>query len=861
MMSFEQYISHPAETDDGEPTLLISDDGTSDEEGHLEVVARRMSEACRGQSLKTGDSAETAAKIIGLTHDFTKLSTWAQKHLRGQSFQQPERYRYHSFSSSLITLYCSDECFEEIGPSTTEIATMTVAQHHNTAAPPDPTDIAEKYGQVTNQVKARYDRVDEQFDDIDGHAAERADHIIDAATSGRGSWDGFRRWHEQMRDSTDGVHEYLLYFDKFREGPDRQDYYEDVLTLWTALKFADQTAACGLRDSELNSVLPNRADLEEHIEQLDDGDGILARLNELRNRAREAATERVTDIVDSGSVGLITLPTGFGKTYAGLSAGLRAAELSESRFVYVLPYTSILDQTAREIQSVFGVSPYSESFTLHHHLADTYTGLDDHHTDRDIGRSPGALHAESWRSGLTLTTTVQLFESLTAPTARQATRIPSLQDSVIVIDEPQAIPDDWWQIVPRLVEILVGTYDATVILMTATQPGIIKYGSDALNTQDLIDDTELYTSFLAEHPRVVYRLHPTIENGGEDAIQTVDYSDAGSAILNTADGRDVLSICNTRASAQALYKHVIEARDSEADPVELGPLLHGHVENFGELPTVAELRSAALNELRKRDTDTVYAFLSGDVRPDDRSLIIDALYTNKREDSNRPGPLLDDDCSVVLVSTSVVEAGVDISFDAVYRDYAPIPNIVQAGGRCNRSFGGGTGDVTIWQLGETEDASGIPSLIIHGGDGGDALPLLQVTGRVLRRHSTEGAIDETTMVSETVSDFYTELFKGPFEPGDETLSSAVDTNSISVLEGQRMINEIEAYDDVIACLTDGERQDILGGEMEMEIISTHAGAQVSTNPEGRHQEVTIGNSKYVVLDAGDGAYHPVFGVQ
>ncbi|SDD82976.1 DEAD/DEAH box helicase [Natrinema hispanicum] len=862
-MTFEQYISHPAKTDGGEPTLLIGDGGRFDDEGHLRTVADRMIEACRGQTLADGTPADPVAEVIGLTHDFAKLTCWAQKHLRNQPSQHSDEYRYHAFPSALVTLYCLLECRDEVGGYAAEVATLVVAGHHDTQSPPESSKLAENYGRTTAEVRETYERVDDQFEDISDEVPERADRIIRAATDGAGSWDDFREWHDDRTEPIGGAHDHLVYFAQMGKRDAEVGYYGDVVRLWTALKLADQTAASGIEESDLDGRLPDRDALDQHVDDLDEGEGVLADLNSLRDQARKDATENAEGLVESDDVGLITLPTGFGKTYAGLSAGLRAADLSDSRLVYALPYTSILDQTASEIQSVFGVSPYSKAFTLHHHLSNTYTGLGDHYTDADIGRSPGALHAESWLSGLTLTTTVQLFESLAAPTARQATRVPSLRESVVVIDEPQAIPEDWWRIVPALVELLVDAYDATVILMTATQPGLVKYGSDELTTRELTDDTAQYTDFLAAHPRVTYRLHDTVRTDLGDEYPTLDYPTAGGRMSEAAgDGRDVLAVCNTRASAEELYRYVTPMATGEEDePVELGRPLHDYVDETGELPSPVDLRRLALNAVAERDADTVYAFLSGDVRPDDRQLLIDTLYDDEAGDVDDPDPLLERDESVVLVSTSVVEAGVDVSFDTVFRDYAPIPNIVQSGGRCNRSFGGETGDVVVWRLAEPEDGNAIPSLVIHGGDGGDRLPLLRETGRVLRRHAEDGCIDESTMVSDTVGEFYESLFSGELDPGDERLSDAVASASMGELEGEHMIEEIESYEDVVACLTDRERADLLGGDLDAGDIGKHPGAQVNTDPDGWTEEVAVGNSRYLLVDARDASYHPVFGVR
>lgn len=861
-MFFAQYISHPGKTEDDTDTLLIGEDGRFDANSHLRTVADRMREASRGQTLADGTQADRVAEVVGLTHDFAKLTSWAQKHLRGQPFQQRDSYRYHAFPGALVTLYCLLECDDrEVGGHAAEVATLVVAGHHNIRSPPEPTQMAEQYGRKGHTEK--YKRVCEQFDDIGEHAAQQANRIIHEATGGTGSWEEFKQWHDNRTDPLGGNHDHLMYFARMGDRNTVDGYYADVVQLWTALKSADQTAASGIEDDDFRGVLPDYADLDRHVADLEEGTGVLAELNALRNQAKKEVEENIDALVESNDVGLITLPTGFGKTYAGLSAGLRAADINETRLVYVLPYTSILDQTASEIQSIFGVSPYSRAFSLHHHLSDTYTNLDHNYTDTDIGRQPGALHAESWRTGLTLTTTVQLFESLAAPTARQSTRVPSLNDAVVVVDEPQTIPEDWWQIVPKLVELLVDRYNATVILMTATQPGLVTYGSDKLDTRELTDETDQYTAFLAEHPRVSYRLHETVRRDLGDENATLGYQTAGRRVFEpTRDGSDVLSICNTRASARELYRCTLSAGENTGHPpVELGRLLHRQVSETGELPTAVQLRKRTLEATERRNSDTVYAFLSGDVRPDDRALLIDALYDDS-ETAEGIKPLLDSELSVALVSTSVVEAGVDISFDTVFRDYAPIPNIVQSGGRCNRSFDGNTGEVVIWRLAEPEDGWSVPSLGIHGASGGDDLPLLRATSRVLERHATEeNRINESTMVSDTVSDFYELLFKRGLNPGDEQLAEAVDKAAMSELADEHMITAIEDYEDVVACLTARERDELLTAELDVADIGEHPGAQINTDPTTWGRKVAIGSSRYLILDATSSPYHPVFGVK
>ncbi len=854
-MSFTQYISHPAETDDGEPTLLIGPNGqfSSAGSGHLLTVADQITTSVPDRELHDGSPAQTVARVIGLTHDIAKLTEWAQKHLREQPVQQSD-YHQHAIPSAIVTRYCLQQ-HKKVGEYATKVATVVVARHHNVSAPPKLPSISRNYGRDTLTVQKKYERINDQFQNINTNVPEMADEVISAATDGEGSWDDFYQWHTNQLASN-ARHGHIWYFAGIGRHTDAA-FYADLVQLWSALKFADQTAASGLTDDELEVTRPDVSKLESHINGLERGEGVLADLNNLRNDAQRKINSSINDVVTSDAVGTITLPTGFGKTYAGLSAGLSAADDIGSRLVYVLPYTSILDQTAQDIQNVFDITPYSETFSIHHHLADTYTNLTSAYIDSEIGRSPGALHAESWRSGLTLTTTVQLFESLTAPTARQATRLPALNDAVIVIDEPQTIPEEWWQLVPKLIELLVEVYDATVVLMTATQPGLVKYGSDTLTTTELTADPDKYTSFLADNPRVAYHLHESVRTDCD--ASTTGYPEAAHRIsTETADGDDALAICNTRASARRLYEELVPNRPSHDGVIELGMLLYDYVDETGTLPSVATLRERVYDIAADCDDPTVYSFLSGNIRPADRALLIDTLYADSVSGDTARDPLLESDLSITLISTSLIEAGVDISFDTVFRDFAPVPNIVQSGGRCNRAFKGDVGDVIIWEL-ESPDEGPTPTQLIYGTNGGEDLPLLAVTRNVLNTTATAGIIGEATMVSQTVDVFYERLFNR-YDPGDKDLVTALESAKIGDLEKEHMIDDLETYEDVIVCLTAAEQQAFIETQPEVATIKNHPEAQLSADPGPSAECMTIGHSKYYIIDGRSNAYHPVFGV-
>jgi CRISPR-associated endonuclease/helicase Cas3/CRISPR-associated endonuclease Cas3-HD len=832
-----------------------------------------------------GADFQTLAKIAGLTHDIAKATTWAQKHLRGIPLDCSEEYRYHGFPSALVTLFCT-ETHDTIETRDAVMTALVVAHHHKRSAPPDPTHSKQIFTADKQTVRNRYQIVEYQLRDISQHQGARAvanEILAEATALGRTeSWDDFLDWYDR---------EYIMetLADALTAHARGVAYYDDLIRLWSALKYADQLAASlgtelteqfenpdmpsesvwkTLQDSEQTAMRRAERDsdltperLEEFIEnELPDETGIKARLNELRNRARTHAMERVETLVEmEDSVGLVTLPTGFGKTFTGLATGLKACQLTGGNLVYALPYTSIIDQTATQIERVFDIDATDPSFTLHHHLSTTFSDLGDQYTDADIGRSVGAFHAESWRSKLTLTTTVQLFESLAAPTGRQATKFPALQGAVVILDEPQAIPERWWKLVVDLIRILAVEYDATVILMTATQPRLIEYGTGELKSTTLVGDDPVYVDFLTENPRVEYIVDESIDS----EVPPVEYQAAADRLgTSTIDGNDTLAVCNTRASAQELHEQTEAAlsRLTEGGVVKIGEVLNRKIAETGRSPSVDELRALVVDEARRATGTTapILAYLSGDIRPDDRQIIIDALY----EDNTETESLLASDHRVALISTSIVEAGVDISFDEVYRDVAPVPNIVQSGGRCNRSFGGTMGRVTVWTLAAPPDRDQLPSRVIHGSRGTEDLPLLHATNTVLRAESSR-SISEGRMVGEIVDRFYRHI-NTQYDPGSDTLADYVRDCEMDELANARMIEEIEDYEDIVICLTAAERR--AAGMADSTTISEaelleRSGTHISAQPPKHASSLTIGNSEYHLVDGQSAQYDPVYGLK
>ena len=876
-MTFEKYISHPGDEHGTDSVLLID---------HLRAVRHIMqSELPADATTSRGGKLCTLASVVGVTHDIAKATTWAQQHLRDIPLDCTEEYRYHGFPSALVTLYCA-ETYDTVERRGAGLATLVVAHHHKRSAPPDPTHSKQTYTSNKQSVRNRYGVVNCQLRNIRQHpgAEAVANEILEEAVAPgySTSWDDFLDWYD-----AENVMDTLAHALASRSRGSH--YYDDLVRLWATLKYADQLAASLgadlithleemdsmsesvwsiLQDSKSHTMRSSAKasnlatdTLEDFIEdELPEESGIKGQLNGLRNQARNQAVDNAKTLVEmDDSVGLVTLPTGFGKTFTGLAAGLTACELTDGNLVYVLPYTSILDQTASEIERMFNLDVTDPSFTLHHHLSRTLSDLGEKYTDADIGRSVGALHAESWRSKLTLTTTVQLFESLAAPTGRQATKIPALQDAVVVLDEPQAIPERWWKIVTDLIEMLATEYNATVILMTATQPRLIEYGTSKVESTTLVGDSGDYVDFLKENPRVEYIIDDSI---GSDT-RPIDYRTAADRLVTSGtSGCDTLAICNTRASAQELHARTEDflTVSGEESVVTVGEVLNREISRTGRSPNVDELRKLVVDEMMKSRTESapVLAYLSGDIRPDDRQLIIDMLY----DENTKTEPLLASDHSVVLISTSVVEAGVDISFDEVYRDIAPIPNLVQSGGRCNRSFDGSMGQVTVWALEAPADRNQLPSHVIHGSRGSENLPLLHATEAVLTAERSR-MIPEGKMVGEIVEEFYRHI-NTQYDPGSDSLADYVHNCCMNDLAEEHMIEEIDDYEDIIVCSTAAERR--AGGmgkstTIAKETLLERSGTHISAQPPAQSSTIDVGNSEYYLVDAQSAQYDSVFGLE
>lgn len=768
----ERY-SHPP--DRGRDEVLLRD--------HLRDVADRTDMVVSERTTTpTGESMTDFIHRLALIHDFGKLTTWFQQHIEMIEGSPRGKPTHHALIGAVLSYYVLER--SEYEGEECLAGYVAVAKHHGSLPDVpeyvfDRTDWNKRHP-VKNE---RQEEIIEQVENIDGEAASLAEEFISEATDGHGSWQEFATG---VRDRTqfETIKERVSYSGYTHDAYGiSEEFYPCVLQAWSALSLADKTSAARAPKDGYESTAPVRSVLAEYIDELPkDGETLSdreQRLNDWRDEAHDSVLKNVERMVASGErLATLTLPTGMGKTLTGLDAALMLREETDrERIVYALPFTSIIDQVESEIKKVFDTDGRDDLLTVHHHLAETVVELVDEE-DTDEYAAIEEMLGESWRSGLVLTTYVQLFESLVGPRNTQSMKLPALYDSVIVLDEPQSLPHDWWPLVRRLAAILTEEYNATVIAMTATQPQL--FGE----VPELVDAPERY---FEEIERVEYIIDDSVAVFPDREHGPVEYDEAADRIVGSAsDGGDVLSVCNTIDSAQKLT----EAVAKRVDAVDVGKVYADLLRDEGEVD--GDRLADAVVE-KADSVATVH--LSTRIRPKDRLVLIGAIKTLTK------GPI-----TVVAVTTQLIEAGVDVSFDRVYRDFAPMDSIVQAAGRCNRSVERDRGTVTVWWLDKLEEKNMTPGEAVYN-EWGDSL--LSVTSQVLDSKGIDkhSASPEFTIAWDCIREYY-RVLRSERRVGKESYVDLLNDGKFEQAGRLSLIDQRLAFE-VVVCRTDRDRERII----------------------------------------------------
>lgn len=326
------------------------------------------------------------------------------------------------------------------------------------------------------------------------------------------------------------------------------------------------------------------------------------------NRQRCAILRCCQDQGETQKPGLFTLtvPTGGGKTTASLAFALRHARVHGlHRVIYVIPYTSIIEQNAGKFRDILGAEN-----VLEHHSGVLYN-IDD---EADPETSRLARATENWDLPVVVTTAVQFFESLFSSRSSKCRKLHNLAGSVIIFDEAQMLPLPYLRPCIFAIAQLVKHYGVSAVLCTATQPFL----------------GPLFREFLPEKAPV--------------------------------------ELCPPDTYDSHLFRRVTYRREGSLTSEVLSQRLNA----LPQVLCVVNLRKIAQEIFRSLDQDGAF-HLSTLMYPTHRKTVLEKIKTRLKEDLP---------CRVV--STSLIEAGVDVDFPRVFREEAGLDSIIQAAGRCNR---------------------------------------------------------------------------------------------------------------------------------------------------------------------------------
>ena len=232
----------------------------------------------------------------------------------------------------------------------------------------------------------------------------------------------------------------------------------------------------------------------------------------------------------------LTVPTGGGKTTASLGFALRHAIQSKmKRIIYVIPYTSIIDQNAEVFRSILG-----EKNVLEHHSGILYDLTEDKAENEAAYRK--ALATENWDMPVIVTTAVQFFESLYANRSSKCRKLHNMANSVIIFDEAQTMPIPYLEPCVAAIAELAAHYRSTIVLCTATQPVLDEM------IQKYMPQTQVRE--ICEHTDILFqklRRTSIVAAGNMEREKLIDCLTAQE---------QVLCIVNSRNLAQELFEEI-----------------------------------------------------------------------------------------------------------------------------------------------------------------------------------------------------------------------------------------------------------------------------------------------------------------
>lgn len=417
-----------------------------------------------------------------------------------------------------------------------------------------------------------------------------------------------------------------------------QDFQHLVRVLYSCLVDADflnteefmQKSRAKLRKKQksIKELLPL---LENHLNVISESSE-KNELNALRSSIQKLCKDASIDYPGFYS---LTVPTGGGKTLSSLLwAMLHAVKYDKDRIIIVIPYTSIIVQTAAILRNIFGV----ENVLEHHSVFDSELIFKESTEETCEIKLRQLLATENWDYPIVVTTNVQLFQSMFSNKPSQCRKLHNVCNSVLVLDEVQMLPMEHLQPIVDGLSTYQRIFNTSVLFTTASQPvlsGEHEGCNPRVRLKGLTEVKEIIPKGMNLHDKL-RRVNLHIDK------HPVDYDELVARLLRYDK---VLCIVNTRREAQEIYSRL----PKNENVFHLSRMMcSAHIQKV-----IAEIKDAFKNTQIK---------------------------------------------TVRVVATQLIEAGVDIDFPIVFRQEAGLDSVLQAAGRCNREGKLGISDAYVFSF-------------------------------------------------------------------------------------------------------------------------------------------------------------------
>jgi len=599
---------------------------------HLKGVAEDTKNSIEQIPIEDHQYFAEVGYLIGISHDFGKYTSFFQEHLLGR--KNWGRKSHHSFISALFAAWQVQEYLKRNNPGREiflylPLIAYFVALHHHGDLGSFKTDIPyskhlkdpPRFPYAKQNLREKLKTTYEQINNLKNQerlSSIEKDYKKVKSFSNVGV---FLNSYLEILQALSKLNQYIEY--------KATNENKIILSLIIPLLYSSLIDADKRDAGEVSKIIRKKLpeNLVDKYRKTHFNLQSSKPINLIRNEIYNKVMRGIKKISLQNHLFTLTAPTGSGKTLTALSVALKLRASIEKernytpRIVYSLPFITIIEQNYEIIRDVLslGIEDFKENETSyllkHHHLADLKykQGKEDKPLDEAL------LLVESWQSEIIVTTFVQFLHTAIGFKNKFLKKYHNIAGSIILLDEVQNIPIEYWDIVEKVIKLLATHFGCYFVLLTATRPLILKEE----DTVELVEDSQNYFKKLN---RVIIK---------PDVINKKDIDEFTEYFKDSYDPeRSYLIVANTIRSSKEIYE-----------------------------------------KIKDYNLSNYLFYLSTSIVPEQRMERI-KLIKNFLNLKNKP----------IVVSTQVIEAGVDLDFDTVMRDIGPIDSIIQVAGRCNREY-------------------------------------------------------------------------------------------------------------------------------------------------------------------------------